>query len=139
MKANNLIASGVVCIVLVTTQAVAAEEQTIGAEGLSFAFDNVQTSLAKMSELGVEEMDETVGALTISNNGNWGDTWTQTGIGAAAGGATSGGYGAAAGAGAGFGSSFTYDWSTPGYQVNPGSSAWGGGNTGSWNNGTYEP
>jgi len=140
MKVNKVAVTAAVCVALMGSQAGFAEEQPFAEEGMGFAFDDGEVSSVEMSELSGVEMEETLGALTISNGGNWGNTWTQAGIWGGAGAAAGGGLGgAAAGAAAGAAGSFTYDWSTPGFQVNPGSSAWGGANTGSWSNGTFDP
>jgi hypothetical protein len=139
MKVKKVAVTAAVCAALMGSQASFAEEQPFAAEGMGFAFDDAQGSSVEMSELSGSEMEKTKGALTMSNGGNWGNTFTQTGIGAMPGVYTGSPAAAGAGAGAGFAGSFSYDWSTPGFQVNPGSSAWTGSNTGSWDNGTFNP
>ena len=139
MKVKKVAVTAAVCAALMGTQASFAEEQPFAAEGIDFAFDDAQVSSVEMNELSGSEMDETVGALTMSNGGNWANTFTQTGLGAGTGAFTGSPAAAAAGAGTGFLGSFSYDWSTPGFQVNPGSSAWTGSNSGSWDNGSFDP
>jgi len=120
MKVKKVAVTAAVCAALLGSQGVMAEEQPIAAEGMNFAFDDAQVSSVEMSKLSGVEMDETVGALTVSNGGNWGNTLSQSALWGAAGAAAGGGWaGAAAGAAAGFAGSFTYDWSTPGFQINP--------------------
>ncbi|MGZ8171645.1 MULTISPECIES: hypothetical protein [Methylobacter] len=86
-------------------------------DGFCFIFKEV--IIMSINVMTVDEINEVSGALSMSNGGNWGNTWTLTGIGAAAGAARGGGWpGAAVWGAAGFFGSFSYNWSTSGFSFN---------------------
>jgi len=119
MKVKRVAVTATVCAALLGSgsQGVMAEEQSIGAEGMDFAFDNAQVSSVEMSELSGVEMEETEGAWIPQAAGaalgaGWnayqyfgtvGSDWTWTGLGTAVGtGAVGGAIAATGGLGYGF-------------------------------------
>jgi hypothetical protein len=73
MKVKQLAVTVAVCAALMVAQDVIAEERSITAERMDYAFNDAQDSSVRISELSNVEMDETEGASSwgAPDSGYW--------------------------------------------------------------------